>query len=70
MAWNNQLNLTMHFTKKMHKHRTDSNIIRYKTYRNKLINLFRLAEKQHYQILLEQNKNNSKKNMVNSHGSD
>ncbi len=41
----------------MHKHPTDSNKIRYKTYRNKLNNLFRLAEKQHYQILLEQNKN-------------
>ncbi len=56
--------------KKMHKHPTDSNIIRYKTYRNKLNILFRLAEKQHYQILLEQNKNNSKKDMVNSQGSD
>ncbi len=46
--------------KKMHKHPTDSNIITYKTYRNKLNNLFRLAEK-HYQMLLERNKNNSKK---------
>ncbi len=45
----------------MHKHSTDSNIIRNKTYRNKLNILFRLAKKQHYQILLEQNKKTSKK---------
>ncbi len=55
--------------KKMHKDPTDSNKIKYKTYRNKLNNLFRLAEKQHYQILLEQNKNNSKR-QVNSQGRD
>ncbi len=60
----------MHYTKKRHKHPTYSNKIRYKTYRNKLNNRFRQAEKQHYQILLGQNKSNTKKNMVNFQGSD
>ena len=45
----------------MHKHPTECNEDRYKAYRSKLTHLLRIAEKQHYQELLEQNKHNCNK---------